>query len=96
MNRLTELSGRTGVNWYGETERGIGDGLIFEAGAELRRTLAAGFDLGLGYTLFLGNAEDQTVNLTGHDVTLSLNLRRGDTAENGDGIHEARIGAAIP
>lgn len=96
MNRRSELSGRAGVNWYGETKRGIGDGLIFEAGVGLRRTLAAGFDLGLGYTLFLGNAEDRTIDLTGHDVTLSLNLRHGDTAENGDGIHEARMRGAFP
>ena len=74
VDRLTELSGRSGVSWYGETERGVGDGFLIELGPGLRRKLGADVGLGLSYTLFVGNAENGTTHLTGHDVTFTLGL----------------------
>ncbi len=74
IDRLTELGGRAGVSWYGESDRGVGDGLIFELGPRLKRTLRPRLDLNLGYSLFFGHAENGTVDLTGQDVTLAFGL----------------------
>jgi hypothetical protein len=74
LDRLTELRGRGGVSWYGETDRGVGDGFLLEFGPGLRRNLRDGIGLDLSYTLFTGSAENGTVDLGGHDITLTFGL----------------------
>jgi hypothetical protein len=74
VDRRNELSGRAAVSWYGETDRGVGDALIVEVGPGLRHELGAGFGFDLGYTLFVGSAENGTIDLMGHDVIFALGM----------------------
>jgi hypothetical protein len=84
-NQKTSIGGGGALSWYGETDRGVGDGLIFEAGPRIRRSIQDNLDLEGGYTLYLGNAEDGTVGLTGHDLTLAVVFRHDDPFGGLDG-----------
>jgi hypothetical protein len=72
LDARSELGGRAGLNLYGEAENGTGDGLVFEIGPRYRRELGGGLAAGLAYTLSVGDAEDGTIDLSGHDVTATF------------------------
>jgi len=72
LDPRSELGGRAGLSLYGEAENGTGDGLVFEIGPRYRRDLGGGLAAGLGYTFSVGNAEDGTIDLSGHDVTATF------------------------
>jgi hypothetical protein len=72
LDPRSRIGGRTAFNWYGETDTGTGDGMVFEVGPFYRRTLSDRFSLEAGYTFLLGNAEDGSIDLTGHDLSVGL------------------------
>ncbi|HWN82658.1 MAG TPA: hypothetical protein VNM87_11210, partial [Candidatus Udaeobacter sp.] len=72
LDTKSRIGGRTGLSWYGETDTGTGDGLVFELGPFYRRVLAERWSLDASYTFLLGSAEDSTIDLTGHDVSLAI------------------------
>lgn len=72
LDARNELGGRADLSLYGEGESGTGDGLVIAIGPRYRHDLGGGFAAGLGYTFSVGNAEDGTIDLTGHDLTATL------------------------
>ncbi len=72
LDARSELGGRADLSLYGEGEQGTGDGLVFAIGPRYRRDLGGGLAAGLGYTFSVGNTEDGTIDLTGHDLTVTL------------------------
>ncbi len=72
LDRVSRLGGRVAYHRYAETEAGTGDGMVFELGPFYRRALGGGVGIEAGYMFLIGNAEDGTVDLTGHDVSLAV------------------------
>jgi hypothetical protein len=72
LDARSRIGGRTGLSWYGETDTGTGDGLVFELGPFYRRALAEHWSLDASYTFLIGNAEDSTIDLSGHDLSLAI------------------------
>jgi hypothetical protein len=72
LDARSRVGGRTTLSWYGETDTGTGDGLVFELGPFYRRTLSEHLALEASYLYLVGDAEDGTIGLNGHDVTLAV------------------------
>jgi hypothetical protein len=77
LDAKSRIGGRAGLSWYGETDLGTGDGLVFEIGPFYRRTLSPSVGLEAAYTFLIGNAEDSTIDLTGHDLSLAVSITPG-------------------
>ncbi len=77
LDPRSRIGWRAGLSWYGETETGTGDGMVFELGPFYRRSLSERFSCEAGYTFLLGNAEDGSIDLTGHDVSVGIGFSPG-------------------
>ncbi len=74
LSAASRLGGRVGASWYGEAKSGTGDGFVFEVGPRYRRQFGSAITADLAYTFYAGNAEDKTIDLIGHDVTIAFGL----------------------
>ena len=77
LDRVSRLGGRMAFHHYAEIEAGTGDGTVFEVGPFYRRAFGGGVGIEAGYMFLVGNAEDGTVDLTGHDVSLAIGYSPG-------------------
>ncbi len=74
LNQATTLGGAVSVAWFGETDAGTGDGFLFEGGPHLVRTLAPGLALRARWLLLSGNAEQNSIDLSGQAISLGIAL----------------------
>jgi hypothetical protein len=77
LDQAKGLGGHLAATWYGENDVGTGDGFILELGGRYRQTIGSLLAAQVGYTFMTGDAEDGTIELDGHDVSVTVGLGGG-------------------
>ena len=74
LDQATALGGSVSLAWFGETDAGTGDGFLFEGGPHLVRRLMPGLELHARWLLLSGNAEQNSIDLSGQAISLGIGL----------------------
>ncbi len=72
LDGRTRLGGRAAYSGFGENDAGTGDGWVVELGPTGSRELGHGFGLQVGYAFLVGEAENGTIDMSGHGGVLAL------------------------
>ncbi|MGD8394597.1 MAG: hypothetical protein PVF43_03860 [Candidatus Eiseniibacteriota bacterium] len=94
LDRRTSAGATVALTWFGATESGTGDGFQFQLGPRIARTLAPGIGLEASWTFMDGHAEENTIDLRGHALSVGIVLGGGAPIAAVDGEESARRGVS--